>query len=247
MISPWIVGGAVGGAALLGYGLMRKIKTSKLPTAAVLKSAYDAGKSSGELDGTADAGKAHNPRGLLNYSDVPAVQTQYDNGYNDGYEAKWTAPAKTPDVVMDSTPSAGGKSDKISAYDYGCSRGTSSGKADGSSGADSSWGYNLETAGSKKRQAESGNAADYREGYKKCYIAAYAVAYAAKGTLAESEGKLGKDELGIDWFSVSGLAQVGRLKARAPLWAGGQRVSVGAVSKTARTAYVDGQLQVTGT
>ncbi len=245
MPSPYIIAGAAAGVALLGYGLMRKVKAGTLTKAEkekTFKAAYDAGFSSGKDDGTADAGKVHNPRGLLNYSDVKEVQQQYDNGYNDGYEKFWTAPPKV-DVTLDSSPSAGGKTSTMSAYDYGCSRGTSSGRADGASGADSSWGYNLETAGSKKRQAESGNPAEYRDGYKRCYIAAYATAYAAKGTLSGSEGKL-SDPVAIDWFSVSGLSAVGslRLKQRAQQWSGGRRISAtsGGGAKYAKLGAEDG-------
>jgi len=186
---PVAIGTAV--AIALGYGLM-KASGAKVPSPdaakkardAVLSKGYDAGRLEGAADGKADAGKAHDPRPLLNYSTDAEVQKSYENGYNDGYESSWVAPP-TVDVVHDSTPSAGGASKGMSAYDYGYSRGRSTGYKDGIDGKDADMKSPLETSGSLKRQAESGNPAEYRRGYADGYRVGY-----VKGIEKASEGSV---------------------------------------------------------
>jgi len=186
---PVAIGTAV--AIALGYGLM-KASGAKVPSPdaakkardAVLSKGYDAGRLEGAADGKADAGKAHDPRPVLNYSTDAEVQKSYENGYNDGYESSWVAPP-TVDVVHDSTPSAGGASKGMSAYDYGYSRGRSTGYKDGIDGKDADMKSPLETSGSLKRQAESGNPAEYRRGYADGYRVGY-----VKGIEKASEGSV---------------------------------------------------------
>lgn len=197
MADPIIIGGVVIVAGALAY-IFWPGTASAADKAAADKKILDAACAAGTADGTghgaADKGLAHNPRPLLNYSDSKPVQQQYENCYNDGYEKFWVAP--TPVVIKDSTPSTGGAG-SMSAGAYGCSRGTSSGRAAYENGEDgNSWAAKLETDGSKKRQAESGDAATYRQRYKECFISAFtqaATEAAIKGTFSGS----GKRRAGV--------------------------------------------------
>lgn len=186
-VVPVVAGAGV--ALLATLFLMKSSKASSLDPAERNKqiiAAYDAGVKDGKADGTADSGKAHNPRPLLNFSADPVLQQKYDNGYNDGYEKNWVAPAAdVPSIVVDSKPTSGGKTGSQTPTEYGCERGQSSGYADARDGYERSSEQNLATTGSKKRQAESGNPAAYRAAYTDCYNKAY-TGYIVGKTAGES-------------------------------------------------------------
>jgi hypothetical protein len=200
---PVAIGTAV--AIALGYGLMKSTgaKAPVVPSPdaakkardAALVTAYNDGKKEGTVDGTADVGGPVNQRPVLNYSTDAALQTQYEHGYNDGYEANWHGTT----TVTDTTVKPGGKPDKTTPYDYGCERGTSSGYSDATEGYANSADDRLKTPGSIKRQNESGDPARYREGYRKCYLSAYigaTVGTSMGDEIKKAAGKMGGFESG---------------------------------------------------
>lgn len=222
------------GLGTLGYGLMRRAKLKKQAAAdadarsIALKKATAIGCADGKVDGVEDAHKIHNPRPVLNHSDLKDIQQQYENSYNGCYEEVWIAPTSTPDVIKDSTPTAGG-SKGMTACAYGTSRGRSAGlkAADdgiGGSEAASMFKANLETDGSKKRQAESGNAAEYR----RCYLNGATSAYASRLALeAVSEILPTSDSTtsGLSRASLSTPTTVGRIGRGLGFWQGGRKVT----------------------
>ncbi len=123
MISPWLIGGGIAGAGLLGYGLMRKIKLKGTPTknpgaTTVLSDGkevptidlktlpgYTAGFAAGRADGYTDglAGASSNPRPILNYSTDPQEQAAYALGYDAGYAEGRDAGLAFKSFTTDST------------------------------------------------------------------------------------------------------------------------------------------------
>lgn len=171
MADPIIIGGVVVVAGVLTYifwpsdASAAEIAKKKK----VMEAACAAGGTDGNADGLADKGVAHNPRPLLNYSDDKDAQQAFENCYNDKYEKVWVAPPKM-DVTKDATKAPGGAKDGEDAFNYGCSRGKTSGWNDRVDGySRDSYATNLASDGSKKRQTESGDPARYRAGYIQCY------------------------------------------------------------------------------
>lgn len=204
MVAPLIMYGAPAAAAI-GTGIWYFLKRKKArsggadPRSMAITKAYGDGKKDGTKDGTADKGKPHNPRPLINYSDDPGLQTQFENGYNDGYEATWVAPTGYS-VTLDpdaTTPSAGGAKG-MSACDYGKSRGRSSGYEDAKDGSGMIYASRLATDASKKRQAESGDPAEYRRCYTEAYEAAQGAYFADKAVSEIMPG------VGVSGVGVSG-------------------------------------------
>lgn len=199
METKWIITGAVGLVAVVGGLIWWKVASPsdadmlKMKVEIDKKKFYDIGFKEGSAQGSTDRGKPHNPEVTLNLAEatlpkgtlatyVNDVQQSYENGVNDGYERYWTGPIPVVITTMDvpATPKDGGVKAGQSAYDYGFSRGKSRGYSDGYAVDTHDVSYYLETDGSKERQIESGNPAEYRKGYTTGYASGVAAGSAQK-------------------------------------------------------------------
>jgi len=187
----------VAATALAGYFLLKpsssstkKSTSSNTDDASAKQNAYDMGHEAGCAQGSDDkkAGASNSPPASSSLTGFAksSSPTDYYAGFLKGYGDCYASGAVTSYTVS-SDKSSGG----LSAYDYGCKRGSASGKADGEAGYENSAAYNLTTDGSIQRQKESGNPAEYRRGYTACYTETWAAGsayYDAEHSLGHAPG-----------------------------------------------------------